>query len=268
MSLLDSALDRIEKLIDRKIESTAPFRATVASVSGGMATIKRLGTSTAETESRARIVGMQMQPDDEVLCLPVNGKPVIIGKIQRETPTDRGISYRLAPWRSGIYYDSRTATAGADTSSAIGANTLYAMPMYLGTEPFSCDRIAITVNTGAAGSARLGVYADTGAFFPGALLDDHGTVDISTTGVKAITISATYTAEPPNYLIWLAVVTDVAVTMDVISNPMPLFGVISSGQAYAFVSYSFTYAALPSTYSGAASPDDDTDRPRIMLRKT
>lgn len=91
MSLLDTALERIERMMDRKIESASPFRATVASVSGGMATITRLGTSTAETESRAIVAGFDLAVSDEVLCVPVNGKPVVVGRVQRAAGVEQSV---------------------------------------------------------------------------------------------------------------------------------------------------------------------------------
>lgn len=269
MSLLDSALDRIEKLIDRKIEAAAPFRATVASVSGGMATVKRLGTSTAETESRATINGAPLAVNDEVLCAPVNGKPVIVGVLRRSGHVEYGHGIRIGPQDvSTQYYNVSNAICGTFSTGAITANRLYAVPFYVGPGGFAADRIGVNVTASAAGNARLGVYAiHATSFLPDALLLDAGTVDVSTTGFKSITISQTFTANPPYYLVWLALVSDVAPTITSFANTVPIFGGLISGPFnYGSLYQSHTYAALPSPFS--SSTFISSLSPALTLRKT
>jgi hypothetical protein len=86
MTLIDSALARLDQLITKRLAERDPFRAIVTGTSGGMVTIRRLDAATGEDELRARLPGPGLAVDDEVLCLPVNGKPVILGPVQRSTP--------------------------------------------------------------------------------------------------------------------------------------------------------------------------------------
>lgn len=141
MAIIDNVMERLERLVDRKIEAVAPFRAIVTGVSGGMVTIKRLGVTTGETELRARVVGFDLDADDEVLCVLVNGKPVVVGEIQRNpleqltiggdtvggtestttTPAPAG-PVTVATNARGWYDDGTsvwTARCGWDTGSAI-----------------------------------------------------------------------------------------------------------------------------------------------------
>jgi hypothetical protein len=90
MSHLDNALARIEQMLARRLRDRDPFRAIVTGTSGGMVRIRRLEAETGETELRARIPGWKLTANDEVLCLPVNGKPVILGPVQRSTTVTQG----------------------------------------------------------------------------------------------------------------------------------------------------------------------------------
>ena len=79
MSLVDTVMDRLEQMVNRKTEEVAPFRAIVTGTSSGMVTIRRLEATTAETELRAVVYGYMPATNDEVICINVNGKPVVLG---------------------------------------------------------------------------------------------------------------------------------------------------------------------------------------------
>ena len=78
---------------------------------------------------------------------------------------------------------------GDSSTYTFTANQLIAFPIII-PRKMTFDRIAIQVATADAGKAiRLGIYADGTNLYPGALVLDAGVVDVSSTGVKAITIS-------------------------------------------------------------------------------
>ena len=83
MGLLDQAMSRLEETIANRVSAVEPFRAIVTGTSGDMVTIRRLEAATGETELRARVSGAALIAGDEVLCVPVNGKPVVVGKLLR-----------------------------------------------------------------------------------------------------------------------------------------------------------------------------------------
>lgn len=83
MSYLDSAIQRITSTIDARIANVSPFRAIVTGTSGNLTTIQRLSATVADAEPYAKATADTFTIGDEVLCLPLNGKPVIIGKIRR-----------------------------------------------------------------------------------------------------------------------------------------------------------------------------------------
>ncbi len=88
MTSLDALNARIEKLIDRRIDRVAPFRAVVKAVGTGVVTIRRTGALANDGEEYARVAGFTLQVDDEVLCQLINGKPVVVGRLQRGAITD------------------------------------------------------------------------------------------------------------------------------------------------------------------------------------
>lgn len=87
MSVIGQAIESLRQVYDRQIEAAKAFRAIATGESSGLVTIRRLGATTADTEAYARIPGYQLSANDEVLCVNVNGKPVIVGEIQRSSPS-------------------------------------------------------------------------------------------------------------------------------------------------------------------------------------
>jgi hypothetical protein len=148
-----------------------------------------------------------------------------------------------------IWYAAGATTGIAMTTGALTTNRLYAVP-FISPKAITLDRIGINVTTlGSGASARLGIYVDNGNLYPGSLLLDAGTVDMSTTGVKTITISQALSA---NTLYWLVLVCNVAATIRAIAatGMVTVLGV-SSGLGTAWNTHlyvSFTYASLPSTF--------------------
>jgi len=73
------------------------------------------------------------------------------------------------------------------TNAAVAANTLYACP-FIPLETFTCDQLGIRVATGAAGSAKLGIYtALTTTLMPDALVAEVS-ADIDTTSIATPTV--------------------------------------------------------------------------------
>lgn len=107
-SINDSFWLDVRKEIDKKLTPTLPFIATVDSIVDGLVTIDRLGhTAGQETEAYARIVGSSLEVGDEIVCINIGGKPVIIDRLQ----TTIGGPVFDTP------YVSTTRQNNADTSS-------------------------------------------------------------------------------------------------------------------------------------------------------
>lgn len=97
-------------------------------------------------------------------------------------------------------YHSSPMFADSYSTSGIGANWLYVVPIRIGLES-TATRIGIEVTTLNASDVLLGIYNSDGVGgMPSSVALDAGTVDASTTGEKEITISQTL--QPGLY--WLA----------------------------------------------------------------
>lgn len=94
------------------------------------------------------------------------------------------------------YWRSANITAGVfgNTAASVDPNYLVALPLLV-PQDTTVDAIGTyVVSAGLATSyARLGLYADDGTFYPGALLEDSGEFVLSTAGAKTTTFAVART---------------------------------------------------------------------------
>lgn len=113
------------------------------------------------------------------------------------------------PWeelRTGEYH---LFTPGVESYSnyTLVADRVYSHPIIV-VRDITIDRMAIQVSAGAAGSVRLGIYNDGNNLHPGSLLLDAGTIDVSTTGMKELSlVSDQALAKGIYHVAWLSDVT-------------------------------------------------------------
>lgn len=146
------------------------------------------------------------------------------------------------------------------TTGAGTVNVLRAIPFVV-SKTMTIDQMAINVTTvgaGGAGTARVGIYADDGNSYPGALVVDAGTAVTTATGVKTFTTGLPVTIDPGLY--WLAYVhgnSTTAPTMRAfaVASLTPVLGYASTLPANAQFGWSvaFTYAALPATFTAGGA---------------
>jgi len=143
-------------------------------------------------------------------------------------------------------------------NKVLTADRLYACPLVIARD-VTIDKIAIqVVSAGAAGTkARLGLYQMTGNWAPGALVADYGTVDVDSTGGKAITIDPAVSLSKGAY--FTALVTDGTPTIyKGILSWTPLGMTTGSfGSRYAQYYRAFTYDALPDPWGTADASEGD-----------
>lgn len=77
------AVSIIKRYVSQRIEAAAPFRAVVTAVSGSLITIRRVGTTSADTLAYASCPRFSLAVNDEVLCVMLGKQPVIIERIGR-----------------------------------------------------------------------------------------------------------------------------------------------------------------------------------------
>lgn len=136
------------------------------------------------------------------------------------------------------------------------------------------DRISMEVTTASAGTtARLGIYADSGYGYPGALMLDAGTIDASTTGMKEITISQAITIPGVYWLVCAAQGSGGTGSLRTFNNPIWSLPIITSFTALPTIGTSTNSFEVTSGVSGAL-PDPfasvpltlSTAMPRIVVR--
>lgn len=93
---------------------------------------------------------------------------------------------------SGAYISPTYTRAMSTLAETQGLLRL--MPLFLGRD-ITATELSVQVSTlGASATYRLGIYADTGDGYPGALVVDGGTVSCASTGTKTATISQALSA--------------------------------------------------------------------------
>lgn len=161
------------------------------------------------------------------------------------------------------------------TANTLGTGTLRAVPFYTPVA-LSVARIGaeITAAGDAGGRLRLGVYADNGSGFPGALVIDAGTIAADAVATAEATLASPVTLTPGWY--WLAAVvqavttTQPTVRIGAAATPGFLFtpGTALPGAGSTAVGYSMTgvTGALPAAWSPTLTPTGAA--PRLLLKLT
>jgi hypothetical protein len=173
----------------------------------------------------------------------------------------------------GRYFGPFLTGGTITTQSVASANSLRAFPFFV-PKTISFDRIAIRVTTAGTGTtprARIGVYADNGNIYPGQLVLDAGEVDVSSTGLKELTINLKLKA---GKLYWLAFVGQDTASLALAAIPTTDsfatflgFDNALSGSAFLGIAHVQTYGALPGIYPSSSPIDWSLHVPLIALRK-
>ena len=167
--------------------------------------------------------------------------------------TRDGLRLSLNDWfqlfRTGEYTIGYPKDGSAGLS--VAANVLMAAP-FIVARPMTIDRLAVGVTTGGAGLARLGIYNNGTNLYPGTLLLDAGTVDISAVATVAVTINQAL----GRGIYWLALVANIVASYQMWYPALALFGMGASlNDIQGRWKPAFTYAALPDPFTASGSSD-------------
>lgn len=80
-----AAIDKLLRVVERRIARVTPFRAVVTATSGGSVKVRPVGTATAGDQWVPTLAGTSPAVDDEVLVANVNGDWIVLGTIDRTT---------------------------------------------------------------------------------------------------------------------------------------------------------------------------------------
>lgn len=175
--------------------------------------------------------------------------------------------------KSGRYFGSFLTGGTITTQSVASANSLRAFPFFV-PKTALFDRIAIRVTTAGTGTtprARIGVYEDNGNIYPGHIALDAGEVDVSSIGLKELTIGLKLKG---GKLYWLAFVGQDTASLALAAIPTTDslatflgFDNALSGSAFLGVAHVQTYGALPEIFPSSSPIDWSLHVPLIALRK-
>ena len=166
-------------------------------------------------------------------------------------------NYYLAGWQDN-----------SNTTVALSANQLYAIPIYLPEMEITRIGMEVFTPTGSPSSIRLGIY-DNGVNIPQNLLLDAGTIAGNTSGIQEIITSLNIVAD----WYWLAFVANGTPTVraGALNTRVLFFGTTNPAQAtpYAYQK-AFSFSTLPSPVSTFASSNLTSvgNIPRIWVRNT
>lgn len=145
------------------------------------------------------------------------------------------------------------------TTVVIGGNNIHLVPIILfSSETITTLSLEVTTAAGAGDNARLGLYDSNANGEPNNLLIDGGEVDISTTGVKEVTINQS--VNPGIYFIACNLENSATLRACSIANKSGMFGSANSSSANdSYFTKSSSYGALPAsitspTYSANVNP--------------
>lgn len=178
----------------------------------------------------------------------------------------------LGPHLSGRYHWNAAFGGAWNSAFAPAVGTLYVVPFWVGNST-TYNEIKTAVGTaGAAGAVtRLGIYNVASSGLPGTLVVDAGTIDCTTTGDKALTIS---TALNPGVYFIVQVCNDAAVRWRALGsspqpNPLTWFGntgpIEMNVRYLTFTGYTAT-SALPATATTAGVGYANSDYPLTTLK--
>lgn len=160
-------------------------------------------------------------------------------------------------YTSGRYYGPFNVSAY--TAKPISSNTLYAVriPVYK-RQAFTA--IGAWFTAGASNNVRYGLYTDSGGL-PVSLLLDAGAMTITNAAQNDVTISLTLDAD----YVWAVLVTNASATVNATGNTSFDYGVSSCNTFAPWLTASFTYGTLPSTFPASSYSDGNTS-PFIALK--
>lgn len=175
--------------------------------------------------------------------------------------TNLQVSHWHPGFRTGYYYGHPASTTTA-AGSAVTANQLYAIPVFV-PETVTITKVALFVTTGAASSnVRLGLY-NCAAGVPTSLVIDGGTA--STAG-SSTTPSVTISQSLSPGWYFIAAVFDGTPTIRVATaNRGTILGMSTvNGNGVTQFTQSFTYGALNSTF-GSVTDDTGTSPLNLVI---
>lgn len=168
------------------------------------------------------------------------------------------------PWVAGRFYGSPPSTTPVGILTVTA--TTYAYPLYIPATTLKTVSIGVTTGQTAA-NARVALYADNGAGYPGSLVSDFGAIG-AMTATATVTSTLTTPLAVNSGLYWVGSIFTASGTFPTVigataayTNPLAaqlgfgsaLAATAPSGNAPTGISVAGTYGAFASTFATAAT---------------
>lgn len=215
---------------------------------------------------------------NERIPVDTNNAQGITPESEYLTTSQLATSYGSLPaWVTGRFYG--LPLGASQTTFLTVTGTLYAYPIFV-PSPVSLKSLNLSVTTGqTGGAAHIGLYADNGAGYPGALVagSDPATVAATATAVVSNAFT-TITLNPGIY--WAASIFTATGTFPTVEGISAVYtGVVGNsigydtaahalagtGQAVTGISVAQTYGSLPAAFPAAATVTLNTATPSIAI---
>lgn len=194
----------------------------------------------------------------------------VLSKINTTDYNTQWVSNSYAGWpkfKAGLYYYSDSIGASVGTLASTGLQgDLFFTPITV-RDASSFDSVSVNCRTAGAGLfARLGLYNSDVNGFPSTLVVDAGQADLSSTGLKDVTVSTT-NINPGLY--WLCLCYQGTVGAGGVTNvsgnnriPKTTLSGVNNGSLLVTAAYT---AGLPSDATGLTFAQND-NTPHVALR--
>lgn len=178
------------------------------------------------------------------------------------TPHQIGTS-PLEIWYSGMVIQA------SYSSGAIPIDAIRGYPLVVGRSGV-IDRIAVEVTGNVATAVgRCGIYRATSIInlYPSSLVVESGELDVSSTGIKAVTVSA-FLEAGLYWMVFLGGVANGNMRRPAVSGEAPLLGAPTTLGANPNnrIEATFAYAALPSTFPASAVMSTSANHAVVHVR--
>jgi hypothetical protein len=163
---------QIKDEIRVQLNTARAFIAFAGTETNGRVTIRRVMELTAGSEQYARLAGSSVGNDAEVICLPVGGKPVILGPLLRSGSSTHYNVQGFGARGDGTTNDSAAINAAITAADTAGGGIVYLPP---GTYIASGIVIPSNVWIMGAGVDATTVFLPSAANAPVMLTEDFAT---------------------------------------------------------------------------------------------
>lgn len=181
-------------------------------------------------------------------------------------------------WVTGRFYGLPDGSTQAAVLTVTA--TLYAYPIYVPNQ-VAIATFNVGTTTGQTGAAaHVGIYADNGAGYPGALVYDTGAFNLATSSNAINTATPTTPIALNPGIYWVATIFTASGTFPSVTGTTAIYAnslnvllgsdtaahaLAVSGQAATGISVAGTYGALPATFTAAATLTLNASTPVISL---